>query len=77
MCQENSGLRAGRSLCCLIPTRGRGQEGSWGCRRGLWAKQCRADGMGMGRQEEVVLMEPSDSFGAMTDLISRHQENLH
>lgn len=33
--------------------------------------------MGMGRQEEAVLMDPSDSFGTMTDLISRHQENLH
>lgn len=77
MCQENSGLRAGCSLCCLIPTRARGQKRSWGCRRGLWAKQCRAAGMGMGRQEEAVLMDPSDSFGTVTDLISRHQENLH
>lgn len=51
--------------------------GVLGLQEGSLGQAIRADGMGMGRQEEVVLMDPSDSFGAMTDLISRHQENLH
>lgn len=77
---DASELRAQCWALSLLSHSHRGQrtEGVLGLQEGTLGQATQGSlGRGMGRQEEVVLMDPSDSFGTMTDLISRHQENLH